>query len=133
VTVQTIYNWWNQHLIDTGRKAGDTTTESTELTAAHRRIIELEIELAATRHANELLKSVVSPKKAIRGRRGDGRRRSPGGGLRPGVFGVELGVYLWRKPPPSNRAIRHAWLTDQIIDIHARRVGSMEPNGSTPS
>ncbi len=62
VTAQTIYNWWNQHLIDTGRKSGITTTESSELIAARRRIIELETELAATRRANELLKSVVSPK-----------------------------------------------------------------------
>ncbi len=62
VTAQTIYNWWNQHLIDTGRKAGVTTTESSELTAARRRIVELETELAVTRRANELLKSVVSPK-----------------------------------------------------------------------
>lgn len=62
VTAQTIYNWWNQHLIDTGRKPGVTTIESTELVAARRRIGELETELAATRRANELLKSVVSPK-----------------------------------------------------------------------
>jgi transposase len=62
VTAQTIYNWWNQHLIDTGRKAGVTTIESTELVAARRRIVELETELAATRRANELLKSVVCPK-----------------------------------------------------------------------
>ena len=36
VTAQTIYNWWNQHLTDTGRKAGVTTIESTELVAARR-------------------------------------------------------------------------------------------------
>ena len=28
------------------------------------------------------------------------------------------GFYMWRKRPPSTRAIRHAWLTDQIIDVH---------------
>jgi len=28
------------------------------------------------------------------------------------------GFYAWRSRPPSQRAIRHAWLTDQIIDIH---------------
>ena len=26
VTDQTIYNWWNQHLVDTGRKPGATST-----------------------------------------------------------------------------------------------------------
>ena len=60
VTAQTI-NWWNQHLIDTGRKAGVTTIESSELSAARRRIVEFETELVATRRANELLKSVISP------------------------------------------------------------------------
>lgn len=67
VTAQTIYNWWNQHLIDTGRKPGVSTTDNAELIEARRRIAELETELAATRRANELLKSVVPPK-------GDSRR-----------------------------------------------------------
>lgn len=62
VTGQTIYNWWNQHLIDTGRKPGVSSVENAELLAARRRIVELETELAATRRANELLKSVVPPK-----------------------------------------------------------------------
>jgi len=62
VTAQTIYNWWNQHLIDTGRKPGVSTTDNAELAEARRRIAELETELAAARRANELLKSVVPPK-----------------------------------------------------------------------
>ena len=61
-TEQTICNWWNQHLVDTGRKTGTPTMENTELVAAKRRIVELEKELDATRRANELLKSVVPPK-----------------------------------------------------------------------
>ena len=82
VRSQTIHNCWNPHLIDTSRKAGITTAESTELAAARCRIAELETELAATKRANELLKSAVPPK-AIRGRRGDGRRGSPSGGVDP--------------------------------------------------
>jgi transposase len=62
MTAQTIYNWCNQHLIDAGRKAGVTMTESTEFAVARRRIVEFETELVATRRANELLKSVLSPK-----------------------------------------------------------------------
>jgi transposase len=58
----TIYNWWNRHLVDTGRRAGTPTIENSELLAAWRRIAELEKELAATRRANELLKEVVPPK-----------------------------------------------------------------------
>src|SRR4051794_196248 len=62
VTAQTIYNWWNQHLVDTGQKPGTSSTDNAELVAARKRIAELETELAAARRANELLKSVVPPK-----------------------------------------------------------------------
>ena len=30
----------------------------------------------------------------------------------------ESGFYAWRSRPPSERAIRHAWLTDLIGQIH---------------
>jgi transposase len=58
----TVYAWWNQHLVDTGRRAGTPIVENSELIAARRKIGELENELAATRRANELLKAVVLPK-----------------------------------------------------------------------
>jgi putative transposase len=28
------------------------------------------------------------------------------------------GFYAWRARPPSQRAIRHAWLTDLIVKVH---------------
>jgi hypothetical protein len=31
------------------------------------------------------------------------------------------GYYAWRSRPPSQRAIRHAWLTDLILQIHQSR------------
>ncbi len=31
----------------------------------------------------------------------------------------ESGFYAWRSRPPSARAIRHAWLTDVIREVHA--------------
>ena len=61
VTEQTIYNWRNQELIDTGQKPGLSSIESAEL-AARRRIAELETELAIATRSTELLKSVVLPK-----------------------------------------------------------------------
>jgi transposase len=61
-TEQTIYNWWNQHLVDTGQRVGTPSIENSDLVAARKRIAELEKELAATRRANELLKAVVPPK-----------------------------------------------------------------------
>ena len=67
VTAQTIYNWRNQELIDTGVEPGLSSVQLTELRAARRRIKELEAELAVTRRANELLKAqVMSPKEGSR-------------------------------------------------------------------
>lgn len=33
VSDQTVYNWWNHHLIDSGRKPGVSSTDNAELTA----------------------------------------------------------------------------------------------------
>lgn len=66
VSDQTIYNWRKQDRIDRGLAAGITTAESAELTAARKRIRDLETELAVTKRANELLKAQTDPK-------GDGR------------------------------------------------------------
>jgi hypothetical protein len=30
------------------------------------------------------------------------------------------GYYDWRSRPPSARAVRHAWLTDLIVEVHRR-------------
>ena len=68
VTEQTMYNWRNQELIDTGQKPGLSSIESAELTAARRRIAELETELAIAKRSTELLQPVVLPK--------DGSKRS---------------------------------------------------------
>lgn len=54
-TEQTIYNWWNRHLVDTGRRAGTPSDRGTRK--------------AATRRANELLKEVVPPKASSRSSR----------------------------------------------------------------
>lgn len=36
---------------------------------------------------------------------------------------TESGYYAWRGRPPSARAIRHAWLTDAIREVHADSTG----------
>jgi transposase InsO family protein len=36
------------------------------------------------------------------------------------ILGVsESGYYAWKSRPPSERSIRHAWLTDLILQVHA--------------
>ena len=77
VSDQTIYNWRSQDQIDRGLRAGVSTSESAELTAARKRIRELETELAVTKRANELLRPRRTPK-ALGGRRPDGERGPPG-------------------------------------------------------
>ena len=66
ITAQTVYNWRNQDQIDRGLRVGVSTSESAELTAARKRIRELETELAVTRRENELLKAQSNPKGAGR-------------------------------------------------------------------
>jgi putative transposase len=41
------------------------------------------------------------------------------------VLGVsEAGFHMWRRRPPSARAVRHAWLTEQIRRVHADSRGT---------
>ena len=62
ISDQTIYTWRRQEAIDTGQLPGITSTDHAELTAARRRIAELETELEIHRRATGLLKAVVPPK-----------------------------------------------------------------------
>ena len=63
---QTIYVWRRQEAIDKGLTAGPTSAEIAELSAARRRIAELETELAVARRAMELLREGAPPKGATR-------------------------------------------------------------------
>lgn len=66
VSSQTIYLWRRQEQIDRGLVPGLTSAERTELTAAKRRIRELEAELEIHRRASELLVERSDPKSASR-------------------------------------------------------------------
>jgi transposase len=62
VSEQTIYGWRRQERVDQGVEAGLNTLGRAELSAAKRRIHELETELAVHRRAAELLKERTDPK-----------------------------------------------------------------------
>ena len=62
ISDQSIYTWRRQDRIDKGLEPGLNSAEKSELTAAKRRIAELEAELAVHRRASELLGKVVLPK-----------------------------------------------------------------------
>jgi len=61
ISAQSIYTWRRQNRVDKGLEPGLNSAEKSELTAAERRIAELEAELAIHRRATELLAGVVSP------------------------------------------------------------------------
>jgi putative transposase len=118
----TVFRWVRQDKIDRGEIPGTSSQESTELRAAKRRITELEAELATVKRASELFAQgqVVRPKvrcpivEAL-AREGHGTKRVCR------ILGVPFTTfYYWRNPPVTARAIRRAWLTDVIRQIHAQ-------------
>ncbi|CAN5505216.1 transposase [soil metagenome] len=64
----TIYRWLNQDRIDHGEKAGTTSTQNAELTAANKRIRELEHELDLVRKAAAIFdeREQIPPKGSTR-------------------------------------------------------------------
>ncbi len=63
----TIYNWLKQEQIDRGEIDGFSTDQALELTAAKRRIGQLETELAVSRKVNEVfLEGDLPPKGSTR-------------------------------------------------------------------
>jgi transposase InsO family protein len=123
ISDQVIYNWRRQERIDTGQMPGMTSTDHEELVAARRRIAELETELAVHRRANELLKEAVPPKArfaAVATMAAEGLPVQTG----CRVVGVsDAGYNKWRHHSPSARELRHAWLTEQIRQIHTASTG----------
>jgi transposase-like protein len=62
ISQQTIYVWRKQDRVDRGLEPGTTSVEAAELAAAHRRIRQLETELAVAMKAVEALKEQTDPK-----------------------------------------------------------------------
>jgi transposase len=62
ISDQTIYDWRRQELVDTGQLPGLNRAELSELSAANRRIRELETEVAILKRARDLLREPHDPK-----------------------------------------------------------------------
>jgi transposase InsO family protein/transposase-like protein len=124
VSGQTIYNWRRQDRIDRGEAPGLRSPERAELHAARRRIHELEAELAATKRANELLRQVVPPKDRFATIAQMAEEGHPTQLCCKVLEVTDSGYYAWRSRAPSSRAIRHAWLSDLITQIHAESRGT---------
>jgi putative transposase len=120
VAASTVYRWARQDRIDRGELAGTSTVDNAELREARRRIAELESELAVVKRASVLFDEgrVVRPKAVFDvvealAREGHGTKR-----VCRILRVAPSGFFRWRSEPPSNRAIRRAWLTDVIVEIH---------------
>lgn len=119
VSEATIHRWKAQDDVDRGHRVGRSTSESSELREARRRITELETELAATKRASELFAKgrVVRPKDLypiVAHLAAEGHsckatcrllRVAPSGFLRS------------RNRPPAAREITRAWLSDVVIQL----------------
>jgi putative transposase len=104
--------------IDQGLESGLSSGERAELLAARRRIAQLEAELKIARRAAELLKDVKPPKVRYAAIKVMVAEKLPIQSACRILDVSESGFYAWRIRPPSERAIRHAWLTDLVTEIH---------------
>jgi putative transposase len=122
----TLFRWKRQALIDAGVIEGTPSVDADELAAAHKRIAQLEAELALTRDACELFdaEAVVPPKcrRAI----AEGliaRGHSARSACRITGLARSLLQYYRRRTVPD-RQIRRLIVADTISEIHQRSRGT---------
>jgi transposase InsO family protein len=117
-----------------GQAPGLSSAERAELLAARRRIAELEAELKIARRATELLKDVKPPKVRFAAIKDMAAEKLAVQSACRILEVSESGFYAWLSRPPSERAIRHAWLTDLVTEVHiAYRQTYGRATESTPS
>jgi hypothetical protein len=122
ISAQAIYTWRRQQLIDSGQIQGMTSSGHAELVAARKQIAQLENEMVIHRRAASS-SAMWCPQKALCGDHGN-RQRGPAVQVATRVLRVsESGYYEWRGRAPSARAVRHAWLTEQIQAVHLASCG----------
>ncbi|RAY10649.1 IS3 family transposase [Actinomadura craniellae] len=114
-----LHRWKRLDLIERGlRSPSPATVESAALAQARARIAELENEVEALRKAAAAARAGGAPKSAFAlvAELADEGVPVKQACLALGVS--RSGFYDARRRPPSARAIRQAWLTDQIAAIH---------------
>ena len=88
------------------------------------RIRALETELAVHCRAAELLKESVRPKRRLEAIAVIADEGLPVEVACRALDVSSAGYYAWRERPPSARAVRHAWLTDVIREVHVASYGT---------
>jgi putative transposase len=122
----TLFRWKRQALIDAGVIEGTPSVEADELAAAHKRIAQLEAELALTRDTCELFnaEAVVPPKRRRAIVEGlIARGHSARSACRISGLARSLLQYYRRRPVPD-RQIRRLIVADTITEIHQRSRGT---------
>jgi len=122
----TLFRWKRQALIDAGVIEGTPSVEADELAAAHKRIAQLEGELALTRDACELFNAaaVVPPKRRRAIVEGlIARGHSARSACRISGLARSLLQYHRRRRVPD-RQIRRLIVADTITEIHQRSRGT---------
>lgn len=114
-----LYRWKRQDLIERGLKSSSQEQiESAALAAAHARITELETEVKILRKAAAAVERVVPPKARFAL---VAELAAEGVPVKQACLALGVsrsGFYDACGRPPSTRAIRQAWLTDQITAVH---------------
>ena len=119
-----LHRWKRQDLVERGLKPAAGGIESAELTAARRKIRELEEENKILRKAAAAVEAAVPPKDRFRlvaELHADGVR------VRQACYSMGVstsGFYEWKSRAPSARSIRNAWLTDLIGQVHEASHGT---------
>ena len=124
VSDQSIYSWRRQEQIDRGELPGLSSAEREELRAAQAADPGARDRAGGAPSGGGAAEGVGAPK-----RRFEAIAVIAGEGLPVEVACRVLdvscaGFYAWRDRPPSARAVRHAWLTDVIREVHAASYGS---------
>lgn len=114
-----LHRWKRQDLIDRGLQTlSPAAVESAALAEARSRIAELENEVKILRKAAAAVEQVVPPKVRFAL---VAELAVEGVPVKQACLALGVsrsGFYDARMRPPLARAIRHAWLTDQITAIH---------------
>jgi putative transposase len=115
--------WRGQDRIDRGIEPGTSTAEQAALTAVRRRIRELETDPEVAPRGGAR-RAAARPKRRFAAIKVMATEALPVE-VCCRVLGVSVsGLYRWLIARPSERAIRHTWLTDVIRQVHADSRGT---------